>query len=247
MKHSKITFITLILIILSSSCNLIPSKKEDKAETKQKGVIVHKNYYENGSLKSEITVKNNKKNGPAKKYYITGELHTVVHYVDNVKEGETIWYYKNGQPYRVTNYIHDEIQGLRKIYYENGKLQAEIPYKDDNLIEGTKEYNKYGKLLTDIPHIKFSTIDLMKSENKYIIQVYLSNNSKNATFYSEVINTAKKKSKLIVETKDGIGSIIVFMPPGSYKTKTLKFYAEYKSSLGNPFLLSATYNLDIEN
>lgn len=245
MKTSSITI--LFLLVFLFSCQYL-QKETKKQEPDPNKPTIHKTYYKkSGALKSEITIKNNKKNGPAKKYYPTGELHTLVNYVDNIKEGETIWYYKNGQPYRVTQYINGKMDGLRKIYYENGKLQAEIPYENGELIEGTKEYNKNGNLITKTPKIKFKEHDLMKFENKFILKVYLSNKSKRVKFFEEKTTTAGNKVRLPLTTKGGTAELEYIMPPGAFQMKTIKVYAEYKSKLGNLILLSANYNLAIEN
>ena len=250
-----LVFITILASINSCQLKENPlkdifkgnSKKENKTSDNESVVI--KSYYEKSkALKSEITVKNKKKNGPAKKYYPTGELHTLVNYVDNVKVGETVWYYKNGQPYRVTPYVNGKIDGIRKIYYENGKLQAEIPYKNGELVEGTKEYNSKGKLISDKTKIIFETVDLMKFESKYILKMKLSKKARSVEFMQEETSIAGTKILLPVKTNvSGTGKIEYTMPPGSFKMSILKIYAKYTTKLGNPVLISSSYNLAIEN
>lgn len=235
-------------ILFFVSCGLIPDKKESSTENNN-GIIVNKTYYEkSGALKSEITIKDNKKNGPAKKYYPSGELHTIVNYVDNIKEGETIWYYKNGQAYRITPYVHGKMHGIRKIYYENGKLQAEIPYKNGELTVGTKEYNKNGALISKIPKIIIETIDLLKLENKYILKIKLSNSYKKVEFFEEKTSTTGNKILVPISVnQSGTGKIEYYLSPGSFKMVILKIYAKYETKLGNPTLISTSYNLAIEN
>lgn len=247
MRIYKLLTLFLLSNLFLLSCDLIPKKNNGTPQQTEDGVRISKTYYKSGSIKSEITVKNNKKNGPAKKYYTSGELHTLVNYVNNIKEGETIWYYKNGQPYRVTNYVHGKIQGIRKIYYENGKLQAEIPYKNGELIEGTKEYNESGELIKQDISIIFKTKDLIKFENKYYLQMSLSNKSKRVKFYE--IRTYSNGESILntINTKNGIGQMEFLVVPGSFVMKTIKVRAEYKSKLGNTYLISGSYNLAIEN
>ena len=236
-----------LIFLFLMSCDVILEKKNSSSENNI-STNIQKTYYKNsGEIKSEITVKNNKKNGVAKKYYPTGELHTLVNYVDNVKEGEAIWYYKNGQAYRVTQYINGKMEGLRKKYYENGKLQAEIPFKNNNLIEGTKEYTKQGTLITNSHNLIFEYHDLMKFENMYILKIRLSKYSRKVEFFEEKISTERTNVRTSITTTKGVGKIEYFMPPGSFEMKVLKIYAKYKTKLGNPVLISSSYNLAIEN
>ena len=244
MKTNQIIF--LLLFISFSSCHYIQKKADNPTEGINKPVI-HKSYYEkSGALKSEITIKNKKKNGPAKKYYATGELHTLVNYVDNIKEGETIWYYKNDQPYRVTPYVNGKMEGIRKVYYENGKLQAEIPYKNGNPFTGLKEYNKNGKLITNYPKIIFKTKDLIKSKNKFVLCCQLSNNSKNVDFYQEFMDKVGNKQVTRVRvSKPGVGEIEFYAPARIEEKRTIVIHAHTKSIMGNPYITKASYQLNL--
>lgn len=237
-----------LILISASSCNLIP-KKKNQANSNNDSIVVIKTYYDKSkALKSEITVKNKKKNGTAKKYYPTGELHTLVNYANNLKVGETIWYYKNGQPYRVTPYENGKMHGIRNKYYKDGTLQAEIPYNKGKLIEGTKEYDSKGKLIPQDIKILFETIDLTKFESKYILKMKLSKKARKVEFMQEKMSTAGTKILVPIQTNaSGTGKLEYFMPPGSFKMSVLTIYAKYKTRLGNPVLIHNTYNLAIEN
>ena len=242
---------TIILItfafVFFISCNLIPEKK-NSSPVNNNGTTIHRAYYEkNGTIKSEITIKNKKKNGPAKKYYLTGEVHTLVNYVDNVKEGEAIWYYKNGQPYRVTQYVNGKIEGIRKVYYENGKLQAEIPYKNNEPIEGLKEYNVKGVLITYYPKIVFDTQNNLLVNNKFILICKMSSNSKNVTFFQEIIDLNQKKRKIEVQTKNGIAKIEFHIPSLTKIDKEIIIYAHLKSAMGNPYITKKIYKLKVDS
>jgi len=237
----------LILFLFSISCQQTLNNANELVE-KQDSSYVKKAYFEkSGTLKSEISVKNKMKNGPAKEYYATGELRTLVNYENNIKVGETIWYYQNGKPYRVTPYVNGMMDGIRKIYYENGKLQAEIPYKNDELIEGTIEYDVNGKKLDSKVKIVFKTQDLLKYSNEFILDISLSNNFKNVKFFNEILSTSNKKIRILIDTKKGTGKIVYNLPPGSFEMRILKIYAEYNTSLGNPKLISSSYNLAIDH
>jgi len=87
-------------------------------------VNIEKTYYENGNLKSEITVNNNdKSDGSAKLYYESGKLRT---------KG----FFKEGKEHSIWS-----------IYYENGKLKIESEWNDGNPNGTWKYYDEKGQLI----------------------------------------------------------------------------------------------------
>lgn len=139
------------------------------------------------------------------------------------------------------------MEGIRKVYYEKGELQAEIPYKNGKLQEGTKEFDKKGNLIADQVRIVFETKDLLQFSDKYIVRTRLSNNYRKAKFYQEVTNTEDNKTKILMNSYSGIGQVEYMIPKGTTKKEIIKFYAEYKTRLGNPILIHENFDLDVEN
>lgn len=248
MNSNYLNIIIASALIFTSSCGLIPEKKSE-APKNDNGVTVVKSYYEkSGDLKSEITVKNNKKNGPAKKYYPTGELHTLVNYVDNIKEGETYWYYKNGNPYRVTPYLKGKMHGTRVIYYENGKIKAEIPYLNGELSESTKEYTKQGELILNQPKLEFEATNLLEYENNFYLKIKLSKKCRKTKYFIEKISTEGTKILAPISiNQHGYGVLKFYLPEGDSQNTVLKIFAQYETSLGHPALISDSYKLAIKN
>lgn len=239
--------VLIVIPVLFFACNPSSQKQETQnSQVKEDGSWIKKAYYENGNLKSEITIKNKRKNGPAKKYYTTGELHTKVNYVNNIKEGEAVWYYKNGQPYRITQYKNNKITGVRKLFYEDGTLMAEIQYQNNEPVIGLKEYNKNGELLTNYPEITFHTKDLILSENKYIIYCQLSNEWKKVKFYQELKGTDGKERLFDIPTKDGTGKLEFHIPARVKDKKTITVYAKAKSTMGNPYITKASFTFSFD-
>lgn len=241
---------TLILLLLTISYSCQYTQKEIKqSDSEKNGPTIIKSYYEkSGALKSEITIIDNKKNGPAKKYYPSGEIHSIVNYVNNIKEGETIWYYKNGQAYRVTPYLNGKIHGIRKIYYENGKLKAEIPYKNGDLVIGTKEYDKKGSIIPEDTEIIFEAINNLRIEDKFILKIMLSKKAKKVKFFEEKTSTENVKFLYPIATNQSGTAIIEYLlPRGSSKKVDLIIYAKYDTKLGNPTLINKPYRLNIKN
>ncbi|MFO7844513.1 MAG: hypothetical protein R6V16_11950 [Bacteroidales bacterium] len=246
MRNNKIIILLILVAIVAGSCNVENSKKDKNVQSKDDNARIKKAYYDNGNLKSEITIKNKRKNGSAKKYYTTGELHTVVNYTDNMKEGEAVWYYKSGQPYRITQYENNKIEGVRKLFYDDGKLMAEIPYKDNEPQIGLKEYNKNGELLTNYPHIVFNANDLIREQNLYIITFQLSNHSKKVKFYQELKGTDGKEKLFEIPTKNGIGKLEFHVPSRVKDQKTITVYARIKTTLGNPCIIKDSYTFSLD-
>lgn len=244
-----IKYIAFLIVIpaLFFACNPTSQKQESQnSQVKKDGSWVKESYFDNGNLKSEITIKNKRKNGPAKKYYTTGELHTKVNYVNNIKDGEAIWYYKNGQPYRITQYKNNKITGVRKLFYEDGTLMAEIPYENNKPQIGLKEYNKNGEPLTNYPKIVFSKKDLIKEENLFTINCRLSNQSKNAKFYQELKGSDGKERLFEIPTKNGIGKLEFHVPARVKDKKTITVYAKAKSTMGNPYITKASFTFSFD-
>ncbi|MFO7827745.1 MAG: hypothetical protein R6V23_03910 [Bacteroidales bacterium] len=244
-----IKHITLLMAIIALlfACNPSSKKQEvQNSQVEEDGSWIKKSYFDNGNLKSEITVKNKRKNGPAKKYYTTGELHTKVNYVNNIKEGEAVWYYKNGQPYRITQYKNNKITGVRKLFYEDGTLMAEIPYQNNEPVIGLKEYNKNGELLTNYPDITFRTKDLIQSENKFIIYCQLSNQWKKVQFYQELAGTDGKERLFEIPTKNGTGKLEFHIPARIKEKRTITIYAKAQSTMGNPYITKSSYTFSFD-
>ena len=129
-----------------------------------------KEYHDNGQLKSEITYKDGKKNGPytwywdngnisdqgaykdgkldgpIKVYYYTGELQIEGVLKYRQKVGIVRGYYKNGQLKSEGTYRNDERNGPLKSYFENGKLRSDELFKNDVQVGPFQYYHENGQL-----------------------------------------------------------------------------------------------------
>jgi hypothetical protein len=248
----KILITSTLCVAILSSCQFINDQvqntKEKEIESTKDSITVRKYYYEKTkTLKKEITVKNNKKNGPAKEYYPSGELRQLVYYENSIRKGETTWYYKNGQPYRVTPYENGKINGTRKMYYENGKLQAEIPYKDGELQAGTVEYDKKGNIINNSPKFLFKLTDLRNTSDKVFVQVSLSKKYSKTEFFQETVSSEGKLVKAPIQTNAGVGKMRFIVQNDYVVNEVIKVFAQFETSLRNPVLIQENYNLFINN
>jgi antitoxin component YwqK of YwqJK toxin-antitoxin module len=93
---------------------------------------VHKEYFTNGTLRSEfIMTDKTKKNGTLKKYSTDGKLTSVVKIKNGVKIGTEIMYDPQGRVLMRTPYVNGVKHGNQTVYYPNQTVLATIPYKYD--------------------------------------------------------------------------------------------------------------------
>lgn len=96
------------MIIFFSACNKL--KKE---------------YYDDGSLKSEYTVLNDKFEGTYKEYYkSTGELKYTAYYKNGLLAGEKKSFYKDRKLKSIENYTENQLNGDCRYYNTVGKLDS---------------------------------------------------------------------------------------------------------------------------
>ena len=158
MKKNFIIY-TLIIFILSSfsifaqrEVNYEDLKYNEKTELiyandeKEPFTGIAKDYYEDKSLKAELTYTNGILEGEAKQYYQSGKLKSTAIFSNGLLNGQCIGYYESGNIEYEENYLDDELNGSVKDYYENGQLKAELNYKNGKLDGLEKEYHQNGQL-----------------------------------------------------------------------------------------------------
>ena len=107
---------------------------------------IAKDYYEDKSLKAELTYTNGILEGEAKQYYQSGKLKSTAIFSNGLLNGQCIGYYESGNIEYEENYLDDELNGSVKDYYEDGQLKAELNYKNGKLDGLEKEYHQNGQL-----------------------------------------------------------------------------------------------------
>ena len=141
-------------------------------------------------------------------------------------------------------YENGLVNGTKKKYFEDGILSAEIPYEKGQPLIGTKEYTKDGELLQDTTTLLFYPENDVKEEGKFRLRLYLSDKSRDVFFYyyQEVDGELSKIG--IPSAYNGIGDYLITGLPKTEVPKQIRFYAEKKSSRGNPFVLSGIYDFE---
>jgi antitoxin component YwqK of YwqJK toxin-antitoxin module len=266
MKNSFIVLTALIAF----SCSSTDSKNRN-AESDDNIV---KEYYGNGILKTEISVKDSLRDGPTKNYDNQGRLLSEVNYINNVKEGtvtnyyaesgkvssvfeyragvkqgDEIWYYENGKEYRITPYVDGKMNGVQKYYYETGELMAEVPYYNNWPGKGLKEYNKDGSLVTGYPTIAISKEDHLANANSVLLKFSLSDKSTDVVFYRGKLYQGIYLSDELstMATQNGMTQISFNLPKGARVDQNVDIVANYKTKYGIPCILTTTYRLQIYN
>lgn len=112
MKHKNIILLFLFTIV---SC----SNESIKTE-----------YYESGLIRSEVTIKNGKKNGKAIYYYENGTIEQERYYKNDKLSGPFISYYENGN----VNIKLDFIDSLRIGWGKKYLFTGELVHMSENII-----------------------------------------------------------------------------------------------------------------
>ena len=155
----KKNFIVYTLIIFSSfsifaerEVNYEDLKYNEKTELiyandeKEPFTGIAKDYYEDKSLKAELTYTNGILESEAKQYYQSGKLKSTAIFSNGLLNGQCIGYYESGNIEYEENYLDDELNGSVKDYYENGQLKAELNYKNGQLDGLARAYHENGQL-----------------------------------------------------------------------------------------------------
>ena len=82
------------------------------------GIVVQ--YYEDGKIAREITVKYGRENGLEKEYYANGNLKVSANIKEGTPIGKSKLYHENGKLHMIVKWNNNEPEIL-KIYDENGK------------------------------------------------------------------------------------------------------------------------------
>lgn len=248
MKKKKIYSAFLIAGILISFCQCF----RDKGKIEE--------FYPDGTIKSEISVKNGMRNGLTKYYDEKGRLLSTAEYVNDKRQGwvinyntknkkitikafykndlqngQVIQYYQEGMLFRESNYVNGRVDGIIKTYWPDGKIKAENTFKMGMPAIGLKEYDKAGKLITDVPKIVINRIP--NEENAYMIN--LSDKSDDVEFYLDELEDGKyfnpKSRRLRVDN----GIARVYNP--KLINNKLVIIARVKTKYANTLILQRYY------
>lgn len=107
---------------------------------------VWREFWPNGDLKSEVSFKNNKKQGLEIKWYDNPDcVEMETYYKDGQLDGPVTYYSKKCRKDFYENFKNGVKEGLEISYYSNGNIKAEGNYKKGSLNGYYKVYDRNGK------------------------------------------------------------------------------------------------------
>lgn len=241
-------YLSILSVVLISSCELFDI--EDVSFKKEKNLKVYngvrKNYIK-GKLASTVTYKDSLKNGPAINYYPNGKINMKFNYKNNLKDGDYEWFYENGNLYISGQYTEGEKDGLFKTYRKNGTLKAEMPWNSGNPCKGLKEYFESGNL-KPAPIIVVKHRNTVKLDGKYVLEMQLSDKSKNASFFEGGIEGGCLSNYYItISTIKGKGKHEFHIYPGNFLMTTIPIVAKVETRDKNIYVLEKKINIAEDN
>lgn len=104
-------------------------------------------YYNNGQIRSDITLIENIKNGEVLTYFEDGSLAVKGYFTKNKRDKKWYFYDENTKKLiAVENYIDGKLEGEQLYYYPDGKLKVKGDYKEDNRVGFWQMYDEDGRL-----------------------------------------------------------------------------------------------------
>jgi antitoxin component YwqK of YwqJK toxin-antitoxin module len=143
-KHNGRTF----NFTLSSS---LKKKYHENGEVRFEGAVIEnkkegtcKWYHENGQL-SELSIwHNDLPTGKILMYHPNGQKSTEANAVNGIREGKAILWHDNGQVSEVLYYSNDLINGEYISYYPNGQIKEKGTFENSDRIRNWEKYNENG-------------------------------------------------------------------------------------------------------
>lgn len=224
-------------------------KKEETAKDETDGLV--KTYGKDGNLFSEITMKGGKRNGISRNYFKNGKIRVEANYKDDVKDGVYKQFYDDGTLSMNYEYKQDRLHGLSKKFRQDGTLAGEARFENDNPCTGLVEYYLNGAKKEDYPRIIIETEDKLRDMGLFHLNIRLNNDSKPVKFYKGQLSPSgcfdKDKADEISPDRYGKIKVTYYLSPGDFRMEEVHIVGVLKTTQGNSYLMTATYNLSITN
>lgn len=143
------------------------------------GQVVEREFYNNGNLKSESTLKNGKIEGLVKNYFEDGSIESVgewkedkIHgqlisyfpsgairsislWSNGMQEGESLFYYKSGALMSRSYFVNGNREGKSEVFFDDANLK-ELKFYDHGAILYLKTFDSLGEVVFDnvLPIVK---------------------------------------------------------------------------------------------
>ena len=132
---------------------------------------IHTSYYADGTIMSEITMRDGRYNGDATFFYKNGEKQMECRYHNDTLEGKLIRYHSNGTPQDWIYYKAGRPDSLFRSWNPQGQLLLECMYTDSLLHGRYTDYYDNGQVKSsgEYNHGLFNGLWLFYNQTGYII------------------------------------------------------------------------------
>jgi hypothetical protein len=251
MARCIFSFLTLTIFLFFTGCFFpIQEKEKPSGQNDKSSDGLVKNYYPDGKIKAEVTMKDKKRHGLARSYYPSGVVRQEIDYLNNVKHGVARTNYETGKPYQITRYVEGKMEGVREKYRQNGDLMSEAPYYNDLPCAGLKEYLLNGELKMGYPSINITEENNLEKDYTYTLYISLDEKARNQKFYvGELDENGCLGPDVFVmkEQKPGLLAIKFDVIPGTYVKEDLNFIVTFETLQGNTAFVQRRHRLYVEN
>ncbi len=109
-----------------------------------------KQFYDDGTLKSEAYYQNGTLYGPSSFFGPQGQLLSLTWFYQGRREGALHLYYPTGQIYSIQNYKNGLKENLHEYYYDCGALKTKMQFYNDLQVGTTLLYHSNGQLKREV-------------------------------------------------------------------------------------------------
>ena len=204
---SRILFV-LPVILLLVCCNKTDIQYWDNGSVKSQmyfrngemhGTSVW--YYENGNKQMEVNYRRGELHGISQRWYINGEPQSFENYVDNLKNGSSITWDEAGEKILEETFIRDTLHGIYTSWYPYGQIKVQGYYDMGKYDSTWKYWNDLGLVVGKGTYKNGSGIHLEFYPNgKTKRKVEYQNNQRHG---KEIIYNETGEPMMIIEYKNG--------------------------------------------
>ena len=234
---------------------------------------IQREYFADGTLKTERTMKDGIEFGPTKSYNYEGKLVKRVDYVNGIIDGKSVTYnpktglpimsvsYKNaiqdgpflqyyvdGKVYREMNYLKGKGEGIFKAYWSNGKIKASCPYHCGFPGIGLQEWDESGTLIIQ-PFIVVEKINQLALLNTYMLKIKISNKTDKVHYYYDNLIDGKYLPWGVSRIVSNNGELVLQYQVlrGVIEIKNIGIVAKVKTDFGSELILRKNISFTINN
>lgn len=246
--------LVLLAVCLAVACS-VDQKKGKLAKAAVNDTVkvtdgIQKVYYDDGTVRAEIPVKNSKRDGLAREFFRNGKVFQEINYVNGIKEGEAKQFYEHGTLAHVTQYRGNRKHGTQVKYRSDGTLSAEVKFDNDNPCRGLVEYTLSGAKKKKYPTIVVKESNTLMQDGKFTLFLSISENLQADFFEGELDKSGcwnRYSLAPLPSTGRGKAKFEITVSQGEFVMTVINIVARVKTLQGNDCIIERKYNLSIEH